>query len=487
MPIGEDGNDQGLPVWLQSLLGGSNKTTDSPPRPTGGVPDENSLGDISSGGSDLRRFGIGSSEPANAMGGDEEEARPSFGARIAGNVPRPAPAAPPAEVAPQPKFDIDFSKLPPGIAPTALTPKQVPQPPTGTNNPNLSDLARQQGELGKPLDPSAVDPQTGKPMYKMGTGQRILGTAANFLQGFGGKPFTPTYVGPGATNGRFARDESMRQGKLANVNTQIGTQEKLDTENEKMYRDAIRQAYEGQVGEARKDTAAAQGENAETKRMLEASQAERNQAMADKANAVPSDQRTKDANAQGLTGQARKDYILTGKLPKDFASAGRQPTELEMWRDAFVRDNKRQPTADEIANRKSRTDTKSDEITKDRDKALKDAERKASDSIAKIKPPNPKDADFLSYLKNPQAWTEGKKQEIYSQLEKEKALAVNDYQERAAQNSKSKATTTAPPAAASAPKPQPKVGETIMVAGKPRKVVGWNPTSKKPIVAPEGQ
>ena len=29
---------------------------------------------------------------------------------------------------------------------------------------------------------------------------------------------------------------------FANVNAQIGTQEKLDTENEKMYRDAIRQA-----------------------------------------------------------------------------------------------------------------------------------------------------------------------------------------------------------------------------------------------------
>lgn len=462
MPIGEDGNDQGLPVWLQSLLGGSNKTTDSPPRPTGGVPEENS-------------------EPANAMGGDEEESRPTLGARIAGNVPRPAPAVPPAEVAPQPKFDIDLSKLPPGIAPSMLTPKQVPQPPTGTNNPNLSDLARQQGELGKPLDPS---------MYKMGTGQRILGTVANFLQGFGGKPFTPTYVGPGATNGRFARDESMRQGNLANVNTQIGTQEKLDTENEKMYRDAIRQAYEGQVGEARKDTAAAQGENAETKRMLEASQAERNQAMADKANAVPSDQRTKDANAQGLTGQARKDYILTGKLPKDFASAGRQPTELEMWRDAFVRDNKRQPTADEIANRKSRTDTKSDQITKDRDTALEKAEAKASDAIGKIKPPNPKDADFLSYLKNPQAWAESKKQEIYSQLEKEKGLAVNDYQERAAQNSKSKPISAAPPAAASAPKPQPKVGtnkplagvgDSINFNGKPTKInaVRRNPSTDK--------
>jgi hypothetical protein len=36
-------------------------------------------------------------------------------------------------------------------------------------------------------------------------------------------------------------------------------------------------------------------------------------------------------------------------------------------------------------------------------------------------------------------------------------------------------------------KTPPKVGETIRVAGKPRKVVGYNSTSKKPIVAPEGQ
>jgi hypothetical protein len=41
-------------------------------------------------------------------------------------------------------------------------------------------------------------------------------------------------------------------------------------------------------------------------------------------------------------------------------------------------------------------------------------------------------------------------------------------------------------APSSAHKVPPKVGETILVDGKRRKVVGWNEKTRKPVVAPLG-
>jgi hypothetical protein len=76
------------------------------------------------------------------------------------------------------------------------------------------------------------------------------------------------YIGPGATNSRYAQDESQRQGQLEGINTQIKTQQSMDTENERLYRDAIRQAYESQVGSARQTAADAMSQKADVAQQL---------------------------------------------------------------------------------------------------------------------------------------------------------------------------------------------------------------------------
>jgi hypothetical protein len=204
----------------------------------------------------------------------EEEDRPTLGARIAGIMQpsympggsRAMPAPIDNSPAPGVKPALDMSKMPDAVK--MLTgPASIPTPPTGSNNPQLADLARKQATLSAPINP--VDPATHKtkPEYRMGIGSRILGAVADFGAGFNGRP-APVYIGPGATNQRFAREEAQRQGELSGVDTQIKTQEKLDATNNKLYEDATRQAYEGQLGQARLETAQAQQSKADTASQL---------------------------------------------------------------------------------------------------------------------------------------------------------------------------------------------------------------------------
>ena len=68
---------------------------------------------------------------------------------------------------------------------------------------------------GRPpyLPPIQTKDDQGKtiPKYRMGTRQRILGTLANFANGFAGHGGSPVYVGPGALNNRYYRDEAYRE------------------------------------------------------------------------------------------------------------------------------------------------------------------------------------------------------------------------------------------------------------------------------------
>src|SRR4029077_6118671 len=188
--------------------------------------------------------------------------RPSFGDRIGAkdaSMPQPIPPNRPApeDRQPAPQIKFDPQNLPAGIVPSTPTMNQIPPAPVGDKNQNLVGLLGQQAKYGAPLDRKAVDPNTGKPIHRMGWGQRLLGSVANFASGFGGKG-PVVYVGPGATNQRYNIDEATRQANLGKVNTQIASQEKLDTENIKQEREATRQAYEGITGEARKTAADAQ-------------------------------------------------------------------------------------------------------------------------------------------------------------------------------------------------------------------------------------
>lgn len=213
---------------------------------------------------------------------DDSDARPTIGQRMAGDVPKPAPAPVDTPAPAMPQVQVDPSKLPAGIL-AAPTPSQVPKPPTGANNPNRIDLMRQQATLGEPLNRQ-------DPKYRPGVGTRILRGVSDFMSG--GIPGTlrgaidpnaKGYYGPGAVNRQFTQDEATRQAKLGNVTTQLGEQEKLDTSNQKMYEDAIKQAYETQLGGAKDKLAAAAEENAATKASLVDSQRQLNDARANKA------------------------------------------------------------------------------------------------------------------------------------------------------------------------------------------------------------
>jgi hypothetical protein len=403
--------------------------------------------------------------------GDEQLERPSIGQLIAGvkqpsYMPRPAApdasAAPPPDVRPQ----LDPNAIPDAIRPRTMpAPNEVARPPVGVNSQRRLDLMGEESRLNKPTDPSAIDPKTGKPMYRYGTGAKIIGTIANALGTFGaakeGRSYTPVdYFGPGATNWKFGRDEELRKGKLAGVQQDLGEQEKLEGSQQKSFEDIVNEASKQQLGEARLATAKAQQEKAD---ILQ--RAENRKETTPPVNKIgdAATQREALADKMGLKGSARSDYILTGKLPKEFTD----------------------PNAPK---RGSKFDF--DKIEKDKGKAFADAEKRAEAAIGKLnKPPAPLDPDFKDYVGNPAAWKESKKQEIYAQLEKEKSQAQSEYEARIQEKGGAVSTPgaparPAPSAKAAAPKAPPKVGDTINVDGKPHKVVGFNPKTKKPIVSP---
>src|SRR5262249_10161207 len=82
----------------------------------------------------------------------------------------------------------------------------------------VSTTTSQDAAAQCPKQPSYVPPiqsrdAQGKtlPQYRMGIGHRILGTLANFANGFAGKGGQPIYVGPGALNNRYYQEEAQRQ------------------------------------------------------------------------------------------------------------------------------------------------------------------------------------------------------------------------------------------------------------------------------------
>ena len=112
-----------------------------------------------------------------------------------------------------------------GAVPMAVSPiAQSPGPITAEGAPvrtPITVLREQQAQYSKPGDPN-------DPKYRMGTGQRILGTLANFASGFAGHGGSPVYVGPGALNHRYYQDEALRRENLENVTRQLAEQHRVD-------------------------------------------------------------------------------------------------------------------------------------------------------------------------------------------------------------------------------------------------------------------
>lgn len=85
---------------------------------------------------------------------------------------------------------------------------------TGKSTPNSVDDPKQ--KVQQYTTPTQYLDARGKtlPQYRMGIGHRILGTLANFANGFAGNRAQPIYVGPGALNNRYYQDERQREQNL---------------------------------------------------------------------------------------------------------------------------------------------------------------------------------------------------------------------------------------------------------------------------------
>lgn len=85
---------------------------------------------------------------------------------------------------------------------------------TGKSTPNSVDDPKQ--KVQQYTTPTQYLDAQGKtlPQYRMGIGHRILGTLANFANGFSGNRAQPIYVGPGALNNRYYQDEQQRRQNL---------------------------------------------------------------------------------------------------------------------------------------------------------------------------------------------------------------------------------------------------------------------------------
>jgi hypothetical protein len=377
--------------------------------------------------------GVQPAEPDESTYAD----RLSVGRRIAGGIKQPS-YMPPTQTGtpdvgqpPVANAPFDPNLLPESIRPRTMpAPNEIAKPPVGVNSQRRLDLMAEESRLNKPIDPSAVDPKTGKPLYRYGTGAKIIGTIANALGAFGaasqGRSYTPVdYFG---NNARYDREENLRKGRLAGVESDLGEQEKLESSQEQAYRDAISQAFKAQVGEKDIALGKAAEENAATR--AELAKFKIDQGPTNKtADAVA--ERTQVADRMDLKGEERKSYVLTGRLPNE----GRQPAELDIWMAAFKRDNGRAPTADEIANRRSRQSSKADQIEKDKDTALARVEAEVKSQLGKL--------DISAYTKDaskvpgetPSQWRQRRQQEIYLDLEKRKSQIQKDYEVRAAANS----------------------------------------------------
>jgi hypothetical protein len=268
------------------------------------------------GRSMFRRNATGLQAVLAGFPGDEQPSdapssyRPTIGGRLAG-VSTPKPSVATGDAPPE----VPVASTPvPSMVTDGLESRMPPTPP---QSPTLPGLMQERARLGKPTDRNAVDPATGKPKYKMGIGARIAGAFANFGTGFATHgQGDSTYVGPGATNRRYAIDEETRKANLENVGSQIGDQEKLAEENRKLFDSSVKQAYDTQLGAARTETANAATSRAEAYGQL----ADTKQQLADlKASQGPAEPKTEAEIAVALQnamlkGDKQKAAVYRGAL-----------------------------------------------------------------------------------------------------------------------------------------------------------------------------
>lgn len=193
---------------------------------------------------------------------------------------------------------------------------------------DTAELQRRQAAIDKysqPIDKS-------DPKYKMSIGQRLLGAVADFAAGMGGRQ-APVYIGPGATNAQYARDESTRESNLGAAQTQMKNFDTGYDEQLKGYKEQLGAYDKGQLAQEREERAQkyvnAIDPNSITQddsgkwygttyggQKQETSPPKWYQTQQNKAQQRSDyfDQNTQEADRLGLKGKERTYFIANGKL-----------------------------------------------------------------------------------------------------------------------------------------------------------------------------
>lgn len=406
---------------------------------SGGVPDQQLISKLAlllAGNKDARNDqeempGAAALTRDPSMGG----VAPSGGAAPAASTSMPTTTANPAAATPAAVIMSTQSTLP-----------TAPVPPV------IDAAARQ--KLATPTDPNVVKPK----WY-----DRLFGGMATFGAAMQHNP-NAIELGSDIVNKRYTTAESLRQKQLGAFDANTAAQK----ENYQGQRDVFSDHLKAAEEERRRTSAGALDTERIAKanrqdylsmspqeRAAQVSDLEKTSGMtftqgqksdfiltgkipssANKSDDVIG-QREKDADRIGLKGDDRKFYLANGKLREAFES-GRAPTDLETWTAAFRRDNKREPTADEIAQRKAvpksqATFKDSQSIDKYSDKwyaAQRDAVRKDKGQALKNAGGKPADAQAEyqqiedSYKQRAQEF-EDRKKDWYAQVKNGKPVSVD--------------------------------------------------------------
>lgn len=133
------------------------------------------------------------------------------------NVPmRPSTSAPGQPTVPMadangvsPQQYPSIPKTAPAPVASAVQPPSIANITPGPVQPRL-DNPPQMPPAPPAMDPNAVG-ANGKSKYRMSIGERIAGTAANFLNGFARNGQAPIFVGRGARNAQWGQDQDLSE------------------------------------------------------------------------------------------------------------------------------------------------------------------------------------------------------------------------------------------------------------------------------------
>ncbi|HEV7523014.1 MAG TPA: hypothetical protein VGP89_18070 [Candidatus Angelobacter sp.] len=213
---------------------GATPNTKEPHQNTGAAAQGDSVAQSPSGKPSIgRRMLMGSSQPTDGITAHNYDGSPADMATFTGTDPKGRPAMSIAASAPATSTSVPAPATAPTIGQRLANFKAPPVAPK--MNPDQAAVQQDLREHSQ-VTPK-TDPATGKTLdqYKMGFGQRLLGSLVNFGNGFARTGADPIHVGPGATNRRYSVDETNRQQRVAGDQSKIKSMDDEYNQAEKGY------------------------------------------------------------------------------------------------------------------------------------------------------------------------------------------------------------------------------------------------------------